>query len=289
MLTARGQRHAAVAMLQSAWLLVSGFSIVILGLISLIVFSSPVANWLGLSVFSNARATGILTLLALHLGLVGEVEILHAVLRANGRFALRPICQSVIQLGEFGTLVVVVAVGGTPGWVVVAVVGTQVLGMVGMRILIGRTCSWMRFGIRHARHTIMRSLIRSGLLGVGFPLGNILRIQGPILIAGVILGPFSIVILVTHRTISKVALQMTSVFINAVMPELVVAFGPGKIGSATRLHRQTVSFSLIASLDIIALLIPLDDVVLEVWTSDEIPFDGTLLIILLLVAVANAF
>jgi O-antigen/teichoic acid export membrane protein len=123
---------------------------------------------------------------------------------------------------------------------------------------------------------------------MGFPVGNALNLQGTLLAVSYALGPVSVVIFSTARTISRGALMMVQMVNNTFEPELTLSYGAKKIDLTRTLHRRACQFAVIIALAIVAGVMTVGPYILHSWTGGRIPPSRGLLSILLLVVVVNA-
>jgi O-antigen/teichoic acid export membrane protein len=108
------------------------------------------------------------------------------------------------------------------------------------------------FGWRHARWSTIHALLRPALAFMGFPIGNALNLQGTVLAVSYALGPTSVVIFGTARTVSRVALQMVQMVNSTFEPEITRAFGAGNMSLLRTLHRRSCQLALLVSLGLVA-------------------------------------
>jgi O-antigen/teichoic acid export membrane protein len=134
----------------------------------------------------------------------------------------------------------------------------------------------------------IRALLRPALAFMGFPIGNALNLQGTVLAVSYALGPTSVVIFGTARTVSRVALQMVQMVNATFEPEITMAFGAGRIDLLRTLHRRSCQLALLVSLAVVAAMMTVGPWFLSHWSGGHVPPSRGLLSILLLVVVCYA-
>jgi len=154
--------------------------------------------------------------------------------------------------------------------------------------MVKRDIPWIEFGWRHARLRTIRSLLRPALAFMGFPIGNALNLQGTVLAVSYAMGPTSVVIFGTARTVSRVALQMVQMVNATFEPEITMAFGAGRIDLLRTLHRRSCQLALLVSLGIVAAMMTVGPWFLSHWSGGHVPPSRSLLALLLLVVLFYA-
>ncbi len=185
--------------------------------------------------------------------LLGQLEmLLQSAYRAVGRNAFGSFCKSAMSLAAFAATMVAVAAGQGPRGVALVFATANVAGTLLLAAMVKRDLPWIEFGWRHARRSTIRALLRPALAFMGFPLGNALNLQGTVLAVSYALGPTSVVIFGTARTVSRVALQMVQMVNASFEPEITMAFGAGNIALLRTLHRRSCQLALLVASAIVA-------------------------------------
>jgi O-antigen/teichoic acid export membrane protein len=123
---------------------------------------------------------------------------------------------------------------------------------------------------------------------MGFPIGIALNLQGTLLAVGYALGPVSVAIFASARTVSRVALQIVQLVNNTVWPELSLAYGAKNWDLLRALHRRACQTALILALGVVACMMTFGPWFLTHWTGGHVPPSHRLLAILLLGVVIYA-
>jgi O-antigen/teichoic acid export membrane protein len=141
---------------------------------------------------------------------------------------------------------------------------------------------WIEFGWRHARFSEIRRMAAPAFAFMGFPMGNALNLQGTLIAVGYALGPVSVAVFASARTVSRVALQMVQMVNNTVWPELSIAYGARNWDLLRTLHRRACQTALILALAIVICMMTFGPWFLTHWTGGHVPPSRPLLAILLL-------
>jgi O-antigen/teichoic acid export membrane protein len=168
-------------------------------------------------------------------------------------------------------------------------VGVNLVGVVGLWILLRREVPWIRFGIHYAQWSAIRRLAGPALSFMSFPLVNALNLQGILVVIGYVMGPIAVVTFSTARTISRSATQGMNLINNSIWPEMSAAFGRGAMGTARMLHRRSCQLSLLLCLGITLTVALLGGWIWKVWTVGKVPTDPVLLNLMLLQMLISAF
>ena len=92
------------------------------------------------------------------------------------------------------------------------------------------------------------------------------------LIVGAVFGPATVAIFNTYRTISRLAIQTTSVFSHALWAEFSHLFGSGQFTALKALYRRSEQIGTAISVVSSVLIFPAAPLLLHFWTHDKIPF-----------------
>ncbi|HEY2035753.1 MAG TPA: lipopolysaccharide biosynthesis protein [Steroidobacteraceae bacterium] len=288
MRVARADHAGALRVFQSCWWLIVGLCAAILSLLSGALCFVPMAHVLRLGEISEFDTKWILFYLGVSV-LLGQLEmLLQSAYRAVGRNAFGSFCKSAMSLSAFAATMVAVAAGQGPRGVALVFAAANVAGTLILALMVKRDVPWIEFGWRHAHGATIRALLRPALAFMGFPIGNALNLQGTVLAVSYALGPTSVVIFGTARTVSRVALQMVQMVNATFEPEITMAFGAGNIALLRALHRRSCQLALLVSLGIVAAMRMVGPWFLNHWSGGHVPPSGGLLTLLLLVVIVYA-
>lgn len=287
-LVARNERAAALEVFQSIWMLISASSLLFLTVLAIGLMWAPLNAWLNIAHLSHRESVFITLLLLCHAALGQQTGLIQAGFRCEGATALGVNWFNLVRIAELLITAAVVAIGSAPLMVAAAILFVRLLGTILMRVHLYRIAPWLAFGWRHVRFREIRRLAGPSLSFMAFPLGNALKHQGIVLVIGRILGPVSVVVFTTTRTLTNVVHQLMVIIHVSVWPEMSSAFGAGDLHLAKALHRHSCRASFWLSLGGIAGLFFLGGRVHRVWTHGQVELHQPLFYVLLMVIVANS-
>lgn len=288
MSVARGDRNEALSVFQTAWCLFTGVSTVLLLIIAFVAWISPLEVWLNLTRLSHVEVVAVVVLLCGYVLIGLQAGFLTAVFRCEGKYAIGATLFTLLRLSEFAAAAIAVNAGGGPVFVASSYLMAKIVGFVVVRRVLARQISWIVYGLKHARAPVARSLFKPAMGFLAMPIANALNLQGMVTVIGAILGPSSVVVFSTLRTLSRLAFQAMVVVANAVWPEISRAFGKGDLHATRFLHKKASQISLWLALILAVCLSLLGPAILRVWTGGDVPMDKFLYESLLLVVVVDA-
>lgn len=276
---ARGHRHDAVRVFQSSFAALGliclsiEFAVLLLGFgahqIALIDSSDVLAAILALS-------TGVLMT---HFGGLAE-----CIYRAEYKYHVGVLLSSVARILEFLGLIAglmlrqnfaSVAIGGLVG------------RMLGLCLLLyfskraGSSCYW---SLNRASTTEAKSILRSSVWFLALPLANALSIQSVTILTGYILGPASVALLNSYRTLSRVLIQLTSVVSHALWPEFTRLDDQKDQRQAVYLLSRSLGLAAVYVAILSGILHIATPTLLQYWTHGSVAYDRTLSLIMLVYA-----
>jgi len=288
MMNAGGDREGALRVFQSCWWLIVAICSGLTLLLSATLYFLPAARILKISHISDVDTKWIIFYLAVSILLAQLEQLLQSAYRSIGRYPYGAIVKTAMALAAFACTLLSVALGHGPRTTALVYAAASIVGTVFLALLVKHDISWIEFGWRHARFAEIRRLARPAIAFMGFPIGNALNLSGTLLAVSYALGPVSVVIFSTARTISRGALQMIQMVNATFEPELTLSFGAKNIELTRTLHRRACQLALILALLIAASVAIGGPYVLSHWTGGHVPPSRGLLNILLLVILVYA-
>lgn len=209
-----------------------------------------------------------------------------AIFRATLRHSQGIMLGNLIRLAEWGG-----AVGGLflfnsfPG-VALGSLSLRLAGIAAAIVWVRSSGGGLTLGVKLAsKHEVM-TMLRPALSFMAFPLSNALSIQGITLIVGHLFGPIAVTVFNTYRTISRIAVQITSIFSNALWAEFSQLFGKNKITELSHLFKRSQLIGITAATLLSVATFFLGPYILEFWTHGRIGFEASHFGILLAYAAA---
>ncbi|HEY4382717.1 MAG TPA: polysaccharide biosynthesis C-terminal domain-containing protein [Acidobacteriaceae bacterium] len=288
MLVAGGDREGALRVFQSCWWLISIVCAATGLLLAAVLYFVPVASLLNVRSISESDTKIVLFYLGIAV-LLGQLEqLMGAAYTCVARYPYGTFIKNMISLIAFGATMAPVMLGYGPRTAAMVFAVANILGTLIFGLFVRHDLPWIKFGWSHASFAEIRRLTPPAFAFMGFPIGNALNLQGTLIAVGYALGPVSVAIFASARTVSRVALQMVQLINNTVWPELSIAFGAGNITLLRLLHRRACQTAVLFALLIVACMLGFGPWFLTHWTGGHVPPSRPLLAILLFVVVIYA-
>jgi O-antigen/teichoic acid export membrane protein len=288
MLVAGGDREGALRVFQSCWWLISIVCVVVGLLLVPVLYFVPVAGVLPIKAISQSDAKWIIFYLGISVLLSQLEQLMGAAYTCVARYPYGTFIKIMITLLAFGATMVPVILGHGPRTAALVYAVANILGTITFGLFMRHDLPWIRFGWRHASFAEIRRLAPSAFAFMGFPIGIALNLQGTLMAVGYALGPLSVTVFASARTISRVALQMVALVNTTVWPELSLAYGAKNWDLLRTLHRRACQVALIFAIGIVIAMMTFGPWFLNHWTGGHVPPSRHLLAILLLGVVIYA-
>jgi O-antigen/teichoic acid export membrane protein len=285
MLEAAQDREGTLRVFQSCWWLICLVCATTIAVMSGALYLLPVAHLLRLTTVSDTDTKWIIFYLGTSV-LLGQLEqLLQSAYRCIGRYPYGSFLESTMTVGAFVCMVLSVALGGGERRTALVYGLANIAGTVLLYLFVRRDIPWLEFGWRHAKFSEIRRLSGPAIAFMGFPIGNALNLQGTLMAVEYAMGPASVGVFGTARTVSRFALQMVQMVNQTFMPELSVAFGQRNVELTRTLHRRSCQMAVIMAVLVTAAMLTVGPWFLSHWTGGRVPPSRGLLSILLLVVV----
>lgn len=146
----------------------------------------------------------------------------------------------------------------------------------------GKAMPSLRFSYTGVNRREIGLLFKKGMAFQAFPLGNAFLYQGNLLVVQLLLGPVSVALFGTVRTLVRSINQVLELINLAVWPELSFLFGLQDYKRIARLHRVGVSLSVLAAAVCVLFMATFGQALYSFWTHQAIPLPKNLLLLFLL-------
>ena len=234
------------------------------------------------------EAQVVLVILAIQSFISLQLGLVHAGFRCIGAYAEGSIYLNLIRLFTF--------IGFTLGIVLekslINVAAISLLVQLSctfiMVYLLFRKVAWIRYGLSHVHLATLAELIKPAFAFMAVPLGHAINIQGMVLLIGTTLGASTLVAFTLLRTLSRLVLQMTSIVNQSVWPEISKCFGENDYNTIRKIHRNAIRANLVISTLASIFLVAFGEVIIALWTVNEVEFNLNLLLGLLLVLIVES-
>lgn len=289
MLVARGERAAALRIFQSCWWLITFICGAVIVMLSGVLYFIPANHMLKLSSMSESDTKWIIFYLGISVLLAQLEQLLQSAYRSVGRYPYGSFLKNIFSLFAYSGMIASVPLGAGPRIAALIYAATNIAGTLFLCIMVQRDIPWVEYGWKHASFGEIRRLTRPAIAYMGFPVGNALSLQGTLLAVGWALGPTAVVVFGTARTVSRIALQMTSMVNGTFEPEMSLAYGAGNLPLLRSLLRRASQLALVVSTTLVIVTLSLGPWFLHHWTGGHVPPSRPLLTLLMLAVVSYSF
>jgi O-antigen/teichoic acid export membrane protein len=287
MRVANEDRQGALEVYQSIWLFITGVSVIVGSLVSIIIYIVPVAAKFSISHISEVQTQQVLIVLMLYV-LVGlQGGVLNAAFRAAGRYAYGTAMGNTVRLAEWAVAVVGLLLGGGVLAIAILTLATRFIGMLLLWLVLRQQEPWLCFGTQAATIQQVHNLFRPAVAFMAFPLGLALSLQGMVLIIGLTLGSAAVVIFSAYRTVTRLLVQAITMLNQAVWPEISAAYGAKQMDLVRQLHRKGSSLTFWIALVAVTVLGLTGEWFIGVWTRHAFEQNRILLILMLATTFLN--
>lgn len=246
-LVARGEREAAVVVLQTACQVVAIASALLFGMASLVIWVIPAGLLPHDPALTDTAARQTVLLLVLYTLAVFQGSLQSAAFASVQLFPLYAFTNAHLYLFEGTLFGIAVLTGHGPVIGAAGLAAGRALGVFGQAWLLRRRAPWLRYGFARASASERRLLGRSAVSMLAVPLGQALTLQGSVVALGVAAGPAATPAFAAARTLSRIGLQLTQLLTNALMPEFSAAHARGdRHGQAAMLCAVVAAACLVA-------------------------------------------
>lgn len=284
-LVARGDREAALRLLQSTWTLITLISaavcIVLTGLLHLV----PITQVLDLTLLDRTEANAVAVLLILLVCASQQGGIIEAIYRCDGHYATGTLYLNLARFVEFVGGLGVVLAGGDPWHYAATLVLLRLLGYVVMWADLRRRVPWARPAWVMDRLAETKPLLMPAVGFVATPLAYALSIQGILLAVGHVYSPAMVTVVSLHRTLARMVWQLAFMVSQTASVELSRALGPGDTDRAKRIYRLSWQAVLWSTAVASGLLLLFARNIFDTWVRSKVEFHPVLLAIFLLASV----
>lgn len=283
-LVARKQNDAAEELFRLTFSIVAAISVILL------VIAAFISNSLDLAqpgINANTART-IVFLYVIYAVLCLHSSICEMAMRGNNAYATAWLWIAGIRIIEFVACSAVLILTSSLATAVCGLVVSRAIGLASLLIKAKKTVPWVSFRPLFGKSAALQGLLRPTLGSAALPVGNSLLNQGLVLAINAALGPSSVVIYTTGRTLMNTSRQITNAIANGVLPSLTQYTALGNVKKAARLLRISLLFSCCAAAAVSLLLILLGPKIVELWTLNELKLPTNLLLLLALLSLPEA-
>lgn len=195
--------------------------------------------------------------------------------RPFGKYPKVTVLLSSARLVEWGGAIAGLYIGGTLTSTALGMLAGRATAYFIMLVMAFYEVPEVHWGLRGVDLGMAKSLLRSGVAFLSFPVGNMITLQGMVVLVGIQLGGSAVAVFNSIRTLARILSQLAILTAKAMSPEVSRLYGAGKTQEADVLIKQLLWMILpLTILGAIALEV-FGPFILQHWSHGKIPFDRT--------------
>lgn len=204
-----------------------------------------------------------------------------AVSRSGEKYHFGVYVVNFLRILEWGGGVLFLLVFGGMESVAFGMLIFRMMGTVICLLVIKKKFPLFKWGVSHFSISEIREMSPQALAFLGFPLGNVLSLQGSVIILGLLMGPLFVAQYTTLRTLARLLTQMITTFGRSLWPELSRAWGGSNYHLVRTLYIKGTFISIAISTIFVFPIYFFSELILELWTHGGVSPNSELLMLLL--------
>jgi O-antigen/teichoic acid export membrane protein len=282
-----GNRTGALRVFQSSWLLLTAISGAALGLIFLILFTTPLLDMVSVDATDVADVRLALILFSAYVLLGFQSGLYYGVFCAEHRYDLGTWISSSFVAVDLAASLTGAAVWhsftGAAGGLLVS----RLLLVACYWIVLRRMAPWCRLGLREASLSQLRQLVAPSLGSMAFPIGMAGNIAGVRILVGAVLGPAAVPVFSAMRTLARAGQMPTLFVIRILEPELAIAYGEGRMDVFRMLLRRSCQIAVWSGIAMTVAALIAGYLLFSWWVNGRFPLNTPTFLLLLLASALN--
>lgn len=288
MLVAAGKKAEAKKVYQSAWILISSFSMTLLVIFVSLAWLLPTERILQVPDLGHRYAAIVVSLLVGQIIVLQQGGIFSGAYRCDGLYAMGTWVSLWMRLAEVVTTITVLVLHGNMIVLAGSVLATRVCSLTANYIHQTHVVPWLRLGFSQWDWAAVKPTLSPAFAFNAFPLGYVMNMQGVLYVIGFLMGPVAVAAFQTARTLSRFVFQVSTALSNNLVVELSRAFGEENLQVAKTIHRRVCQVAVWMCLVGSLVLAVAGPTIYNVWTSHKTPLNVPMFYVLLLVATVNS-
>ncbi len=212
-----------------------------------------------------------------------------AAYRPFGKYPRVTVLLTTARIVEWLGSIIGVFIGGTLTSAALGMLLGRAVSIGVLTLMARRDVPEIHLNLRSADPKLIRQLLRSGVGFLAFPFGNIVTLQGMILLIGAQLGGAAVAVFNSIRVLTRMLTQISMLTGRSLAPEISLLHGSGDERAAaeltSRVLRKVVPITIVAAL----VLAPLGSTILRIWSHGKLAINMPVYMLLLTAAVASSF
>jgi O-antigen/teichoic acid export membrane protein len=214
-------------------------------------------------------------------------SLLQAGFKSAGLFALGTWLSALSILSEGLTAAIMVTLGCDVAELAFCYVINRSFFIALQSLVLRRKVPWLKFGFKEANWTTIRSLARPAFAVTALPIAQALFLQGTTLVVGLAVSAAAVATFASVRTLTRAAIQLTTLINHAIMPRAAVALSRNEKHELQKIVRLTMWGSLIALLPCAAIFLIGGTEIVKIWTGGVLHPSFALMSTMTAIMVAN--
>lgn len=244
----QADKSGALAVFQSAWVLISTFvAIAIAALIATIILSPTYIELLP----TELRADEIFiaaALLSLYSFFAVQMAVINSAFRACGYYSRGTLLLDLVMPAEMCALVATALLGGRMVAVALALLIVRSIACVSFYWFLRRHEPWISIGYSHADVSELKRLLRPSLASLALTASGAISLQGVVVAIGFVFSPTAAAVFNAARTVTRIPVQLIGLIVRASIPEMTRAHSLGDLRLFSRLMSANVGVAILISL-----------------------------------------
>lgn len=198
-----------------------------------------------------------------------QMSLLSVVYRATNKFATSTVMSGTLFFLEGAFALVAVLCGGG---LLAVTAGYLLIRLTGYIVYLGylkRLEPWVTFGFGSARRTTLRRLAKPSFAALLLTLSNALILQGTLLTLGWFYSPAAVAVFGAARTVSRIPLQFSGLFIRPSIPELTRAILSGNHSLVKRITTLNIAIALLTTIPFAVAVVSLAQLLLPFFPTES--------------------
>jgi len=263
----------------------------VLGLIgcgAMVAFAlSPLGAALVGEAHGGPDAQWALVFLAIHVLFSLLQGVIGAGLRSVGQFAHMIAFFATARLLDGILLLTTAGAGGGLLDAALAMIAGRIVITTAILVFLHHSHPWLRLGFGKASRAVIREMLSPSLYYTGYMLGNLISIQGAIVVIGAVLGPAAVAVAGTTRTLARIGVN-GAILLNQIMaPEYSVRFGLAHKQRVDRLFAFHIAAVAAVALAYVVFMLLFGAQIYGWWTKSATGAQDTLLLLLVLASAGD--
>jgi O-antigen/teichoic acid export membrane protein len=209
--------------------------------------------------------------------------------RPFGKYPKVTLLLTTARVVDWSGSIVGLYVGGSLTSVAIGLLCGRVVSCIALFLFALRDVPEVKWNLDHVDRKLVKQLIRSGIGFLSFPLGNMLVLQGMVVLVGAQLGGGAVALFNTCRTLARLLAQMAILTGKSMAPEISKLFGAGKEHEGDILIRQLLWTILPFTVVGAVALEFFGPMILDHWSRGKLTFDRTVFTWLLAGAICAGY